>query len=154
MTLVALPSPAVFNYSHKGDYSESSANGLGPVITVEFAAIGPDGFLLGADRTGVVVDSGADVTMLNCRVAEALGLDLSDAERYPPQRAIGIGGDVPCASAQILAELCDRWFEIPAMFAMPGYNVRNLLGRKGVFDRIQFAFGHADETIYCVHASG
>jgi hypothetical protein len=151
VTLVALPSPAVFNYSHKGDYSESSGNG--PVITVEFAMTDPDGFLLGADRTGVVVDSGADVTMLNYRVAEALGLDLTDEERYPRQRAIGIAGGVPCAGAWILADLCDRWFEIPVMFAMPGYNVRNLLGRRGVFDRIQFAFGHADEAVYCAQVS-
>jgi hypothetical protein len=144
VTLVPLPSPAAFDYSHRGDYPDHR-----PIITVEFAATDSHGALLGAHRTGVLVDTGADLTLLEYGVSLALGLDLSDGARYPKQRIGGIAGGLECASATILAELCGRWFEIPVVFALPPHNVQNLLGREGVLDRVGFAFGRAERAVYC-----
>jgi hypothetical protein len=144
VTLVALPSPAAFNYSHRGDYPDGR-----PVITVEFATTDRHGVLLGAYRTGVLVDTGADLTLLEYSVSLALGLDLSDRARYPKRRIGGIAGGLDCASATIMAELCGRWFEIPVVFALPPYNVQNLLGREGVLDYVGFAFGRAEKAVYC-----
>jgi hypothetical protein len=151
VTLVELPSPAAFDYSHKGDYPDSR-----PIITLEFAATDPNGVLLGAHRTGVLVDSGADLTILENGVASALGLDLSDEESYPRGRIGGIAGGLIVAGATIMAELCGRWFTIPVVFAvppragLPAPNVQNCLGREGVFDYVGFAFGRAEKAVYCV----
>jgi hypothetical protein len=144
VTLVALPSPAAFNYSHRGEYSNSR-----PVITVEFAATDSHGVLLGSYRTGVLVDTGADLTLLEYGVSVALGLDLSDRTKYPKRKIGGIAGGLDCASATIKAELCGKWFEIPVVFALPPHSVQNLLGREGVLDHVGFAFGRAEDAIYC-----
>lgn len=144
MTLVALPEPADFSYSHKGDYPDSR-----PIITVEFAATDAHGVLLGAYRTGVLVDSGADLTILEYGVSMALGLDLSDRAKHPLGQIGGIAGGLTCVSATIMAEFCGHWFEIPVLFPMPPRPVQNCLGREGVFDHVGFAFGRAEKAVYC-----
>ena len=151
MTLVALPSPAAFDYSHRGDYPDTR-----PIITVEFAAADTHGVLLGAHRTGVLVDSGADLTILEYGVAVALGLDLRDEARHPRVGIGGIAGGLLCARATIMAELCGSWLTIPVMFpvpprvGLPPPNVQNCLGRDGVFDHVGFAFGRAEKAVYHV----
>lgn len=140
MTLIALPSPAAFDYTHRGDYEDR------PIVTVEFAAVDARGVLLGAYQTGVLVDSGADRTLLGYDVSMALGLDLTEA---PKERVDGIAGGIVCAQTMIMAELCGRWFRIPAMFPVPPVGVQNCLGRAGVFDHVGFALGRAEKAVYC-----
>jgi hypothetical protein len=152
VTLVELPNPAAFDYSHKGDYPDSR-----PVVTVELAATDANGVLLGAHRTGVLVDSGADLTMLENGVALTLGLDLSDEVRHPRKALGGIVGGLVVADATVMVELCGNWLTIPAAFPVPwggrpAPDVENLLGREGVFDHIGFAFGRAEKAVYCVAA--
>lgn len=143
MTLTALPNPAAFSYTHRGDYEDR------PIVTVEFASVDSRGVLLGSYKTGVLVDSGADVTILEYDVAMALALDLADQARYPRGPIGGIAGGLICAKAEIMAELCGRWFRIPAMFPVPHRGVQNCLGRAGVFDHIGFALGRAEKAVYC-----
>lgn len=148
MTLVALPSPAAFDFTHRGDYSEE--DNARPVVTVEFAAVDARGVLLGAHRTGVLVDSGARTTLLGFDVAQKLGLDLSES-RYDKTHIEGIKAEARlwCAKTTVLVELCGQWFRIPVFFSLEPGPTRPLLGRTGVFDRVRFAFGHAERAIYC-----
>jgi hypothetical protein len=145
VTLTPLPGPVALEFTHRGDYPGETR----PVITVEFAAKDSRGVLLGAYRTGVLVDSGARTTLLSFSVGSSLGLDLSDAI-YPKRRIGGIvpGAGLYCAEAEIMVELCGRWLQIPAHFSLSPDPVRNLLGREGVFDRVRFAFGHAERVLY------
>jgi hypothetical protein len=152
VTLVELTSPAAFDYSHKGDYPDSR-----PVVTVELAATDSDGVLLGTHRTGVLVDSGADLTILENGVASAVGLDLGNEASHPRSGLGGIAGGLVVASATIMIELCGDWLTIPAVFPVPWMgqpapDVQNCLGREGVFDHVGFAFGRAEKAVYCVAA--
>jgi hypothetical protein len=153
VTLVELPSPAAFDYSHKGDYPNER-----PIITVEFAATDANGVLLGAHRTGVLVDSGADLTILESTVAVEIGLDLRDEAKHPRGTIGGIAGGLVVASASVMIELCGDWLTIPVVFpvphaaGVPAPEVQNCLGREGVFDHVGFAFGRAEKAVYCVAA--
>jgi hypothetical protein len=152
VTLTLLSTPAAFRYSHKGDYGAGENEGR-PVITVEFASRDGRGVLVGAHRTGVLVDSGARTTLLNHDVSQRLGLDLSET-RY---RKDHVGGITPKAGlygawadkGEVLVEICGRWLEIPVFFSLAPDPIRNLLGRNGVFDHVRFAFGHAERAVYC-----
>lgn len=148
MTLSRLPTQATFRYSHKGDYSQEKEDR--PIVTVEFAARDARGVLLGAHRTGVLIDSGARTTVLNYDVSVRLGLDVSE-DRYKKDHIGGIKPNVGLygAWAAIMVEICGRWLEIPAFFSLEPDPIRNLLGRNGVFDHIRFAFGHAERAVYC-----
>ncbi|HYB28891.1 MAG TPA: hypothetical protein VEF89_19930 [Solirubrobacteraceae bacterium] len=97
----------------------------------------------------MLVDSGARTTLLNFNVGSSLGLDLSDSI-YPKRRIGGIvpGAEILCAEAEIMIELSGAWLLIPAHFSLHPDPIRNLLGREGVFDRVRFAFGHAERRVY------
>jgi len=77
------------------------------------------------------------------RVAGYLGIDLSE-RRYPKARVTGIvpGQFLPTAEAPVLVRICDRWLRMPVRFVTVPSAVRPLLGRRGVFDRVTFAFSH------------
>jgi hypothetical protein len=152
VTLVGLPAPRTIPFTHRGEYVAPGDDR--PIVTVEFAATTSAGVLLGATRTGVLVDSGARSTLLGFDIASRLNLDLSEP-RYPKSH---IGGIVPGASlwvaeAPIRIELCGRWFEILAKFSLSPDPVRNLLGRAGIFDRVTFAFSHRERMVLATAAS-
>ena len=64
-----------------------------PMVEVEVAATDPDGILLGEPRlTTVLVDSGADYTILDARLAPVLGIDL--ARCVPADTSVVGGGTV------------------------------------------------------------
>jgi hypothetical protein len=148
VTLVELSSPHLVSFSHRGDYSVEVTGR--PVIEVEFAAIDGRGVLRGAYETGVMVDSGADRTVLGYNVAVALGL--GDLSAYP----VGfLKGAVPdseliCSTVEILARLCGTWIPIHALFPREDASVKNVLGRDDVFDRVRFGFGGGERAVYGV----
>lgn len=109
-----------------------------PIIDVEVAATTPNGVLLGTPlRTDVLVDSGADVTMLEASLAGTLGIDLRGC---PMEWVQGVGGVKPVWKAIVMMHLCDAWVHVPVAFALQ--QQPQLLGRDGAFDSLWVAFGH------------
>lgn len=146
MTLVQLPAPHPVSFSHRGDYS-TEATGR-PVVEVEFAAVNSHGVLRGSYETGVMVNSGAALTVLGHNAAVALGL--GDLESYTPASLQGAvpRSELPCAIADVMARLCGIWIPIRALFPLEDEPVKHVLGREGVFDRICFGFGGGERAVY------
>lgn len=139
MTLVELAPAAGLQFTHGSSYAGAPSSR--PMLEVELAAVGPSGVLLGKPlRTTVLVDSGADVTMLDGGLASTLGIDL----RACPQGTIGgVGvGGVPVASSVVKMRLCNRWVDVPVDFTLNPIQTPQLLGRSGAFDGITWAFVH------------
>ncbi len=118
------------------------------MIEVEMAATGSLGVLQGRSlRTTVLVDSGADVTMLDGGLATTLGLDLTDA-RYPRDVVGGVGsGGVPVATALVKMSLCGRWVDVPVNFTLQPMTNPPLLGRAGAFDALVISFLHRQRVV-------
>lgn len=128
----ALSSPIAFDYATV--YAQTRAQR--PEIIVELAAVDTRGVLVGFDTAAFLVDSGADVTMLNDSFAARLGLDLSTMAR---STVLGVGGGkAGVYQSELLARLCGRWTRIPVLFD-PTRDI-NLLGREGAFDALRLAF--------------
>lgn len=88
-------------------------------------------------RTTLLVDSGADTTMIDEVYAAFLGIIL---DQLPPIEVGGIGGKVIARRAVLMMDLCGRWVPVPVWFhpdMVPG-----LLGREVVFDNLIVAFAH------------
>jgi hypothetical protein len=136
-------------FTHGGSYT--SAPGNRPIISVEIAAVDAQGRLQGQPvRTTVLVDSGADMTMLDGALARPLGIDLS---RCPQGSVGGVGhGGVPVAAAPVKMALCDTWLDIPVNFTLRSIGHTQLLGRAGAFESILFTFVHQHRTIVAAAA--
>jgi hypothetical protein len=145
LTLAELAVAYSVNFSHRGDYSNEPTGR--PVVDVEFASIDRNGALMGARETGVMVDTGAEITILGNDVALALGLN---PKALPLRFLEGIvpGRRMPCGEGCVLARLCATWFEIPVIFPTEAVSVRNVLGRAGVFDQVRFGFGGGERAVY------
>ena len=147
MTLVQLDDPRSITFGYRGDYAPDER----PIITVEFAAVDSDNALTGTYTTGVLVDSGATTSALSIYAASELGLDLSDADRYPRFDMTGVvpGAKRPATEAEVLVELGGQWLPIPVAFTLDMDPTTATLGRRGVFDNVIFAFGHAERAVLC-----
>jgi hypothetical protein len=113
-------------------------------MVVELAAIDQAGVLLGSARTDVLVDSGADMTMLHAGLATQLGLDVTTMQQDTMQ---GVGGSTTTflPATPIFVQLCGRWVRIPVAFEHG--RQPNLLGRAGAFDALIFAFVHGQHVM-------
>jgi hypothetical protein len=118
------------------------------VVEVEFAAVDGRGVLLGSYETGVMIDSGAALTVLGHNVAVALGL--GDLSSYPLALLKGVvpGSELPCSAVPVRARLCGVWIPIRVAFPREDVPVKHLLGREGVFDRVRFGFGGGERAVY------
>ena len=145
MSLAELTATHTVHFSHRGDYS-SEPTGR-PVVDVEFAVANRHGVLVGAHETGVMVDTGAEITMLGNDVAVALGLN---PKELPLKFLQGIvpGKQLPCGEASVMARLCDTWIQIPVIFPIQSVTIRHVLGRAGVFDYVRFGFGGGEPAVY------
>jgi hypothetical protein len=85
----------------------------------------------------MMLDSGADVTMVHSDFAAKLGLDLT---KMPPVRVGGIGGTTIAYEHTVLAHLCGTWAPLRVLFEQG--RAPNLLGRENVFDRLRVSFLH------------
>lgn len=108
------------------------------MVEIEVAATSPDGLLLGEPQlANVMVDSGAEFTILDDRLAPLLGLDL---QQLPPAPMIGIGTqEVPGrAYHNTMIGLCGIWVVATVVFQeRPS---PSLLGRQAIFERLGFGF--------------
>ena len=111
---------------------------------VEIAATSRGGVLRGRPiETAVVVDSGADYSMIHDSYARHLGIELSQCPVRPVR---GITGKGEAREASINIYLCGSWFEIPVLFAPDRWP--QLLGRRGVFDNLFMAFVHGARMLF------
>jgi hypothetical protein len=107
------------------------------------ATVTPSGVLRGALRTTVLVDSGADCTLLHEAQARPLQVDLSQC---PVEPMGGVGGQIPVRLSRVLMYLCGRWVSVEVGFA-PNQRPQ-LLGRADVFDNLLIAFFHQTHNLY------
>jgi hypothetical protein len=145
LTLVTLPMAANVQFTHLGNYGAADPNPR-PFVEVEIAATGPGGVLVGKPiTTAVLVDSGADATMLDGALGTTLGIDLASCPQYSIG-GIGAGG-VPVAKANVKMQFCGRWFDVPANFTLDPIQNPQLLGRLGAFEGIVWAFVHSQAVV-------
>ncbi|PIY75088.1 MAG: hypothetical protein COY85_01275 [Candidatus Portnoybacteria bacterium CG_4_10_14_0_8_um_filter_40_50] len=92
-----------------------------------------------------LVDSGADCSLFNIQIAEALGIDLSKAK---PARFTGISGQIDghrLEKIKIKVDGLDNPVEIPICF-VESPTVSLLLGQEGFFDKYRIKFEKDHDT--------
>ena len=119
------------------------------MVEVEVVATDATGILLGApQKTTVLVDSGADFTMLDDRLAPLLGVPSSFGR---PISLEGIANnEVHGRLVPLKIGLCGAWIDAPVMFC-PRPDPQ-LLGRAGVFDQMTFSFIHGQSRLFAAAA--
>jgi hypothetical protein len=113
---------------------------------VEVAATDPlTGLLRGRSiPVPMLVDSGADITMMDSGYAGVIGIDLT---RCPVGHIQGVVGPrVPVYHATVMMRLCGRWFDVPVTFRQ-GVTTQ-LLGRLAVFDNLYLAFAQGRNAFF------
>jgi Aspartyl protease len=140
LSLLVLPAPTTVTMTHAGMYA--NATNRRPTIEVELAALTSSGVLLGTTRTSVLIDSGADFTMLNSALAQRLGVDLAP---IPFHQIGGIGGSVFGQQVVLKMHLCGQWVDVPVDFVI-GQDAQ-LLGREGAFDALLVLFAHGISAV-------
>jgi hypothetical protein len=150
VTLVELATPFGVDFTHRGDYSHRPDGR--PYITVRFVALDEGDNLLAEYETGVLFDSGAPLTVLSRRAAQAL--HLGDLSRY---EAGTLGGatsdkDIQCAIVPIHVQICGRLLPIRAMFPRESERdpARHLLGQDGIFSEAFFGLGGGEPALYAL----
>lgn len=101
-------------------------------------------------RFAALVDSGADLSVLDVSYADALGLDRTTAVR--DQMTVAGGGQVDCLTwpgAPLEFEFAREKFPFEGAFVdvPPGSQALNLLGRKDFFSRYIVQFWDANEML-------
>ena len=134
--------PVTFTLTHNGSYI--GRPGRRPEIEVDVATVTASNVLRGTVRTTVLVDSGADYTMLDAAQAGPLGIDLAQC---PVGYVSGIEGRaVPVRLARVLMYLCGRWVDVGVCFKSS--QRPQLLGRQDVFDSLLITFFHQSNDLY------
>lgn len=130
----ALQKPA----SIKFDYVAAYAAGGRPLIRVEFAAVNEIGLLRGTFQAVMLVDSGADLSMLPTEAMGWLGLDIDAMDEVMTLDPHGV--EVAAPATWILARLCGQWAPVEVGFHD---NSPPILGRAGAFDALVLGFDHS-----------
>lgn len=128
-------------FTYKGSRRPDGTEVQTPSIPVVFSG--------GASfQTLALLDSGADISAMPQKMAEALGLETT-AER---KTAYGVGGAVDSVNthARILVERGHEryWFDLPIKIILGDHDFPVLLGRTGFFDKFIISFDQAREKIH------
>lgn len=94
--------------------------------------------------TQAVVDSGADISVFPLLFARLLGVDLSNCSLAPVKGAFGSAEAYLCA---VDLTVYGKFFQAPAFF-VDDLSCPVLLGRQGVFDKMQLGFNEARVEYY------
>jgi hypothetical protein len=120
------------------------------LVTFGYPATGTADTHMGEASVLVVVDSGADVTMLPKRFAAPLHVDLTSLG--PREINVAGGLKVGCYNkVWVDAFLCGEWVGLPIVF-FAGDEKDALLGRAGAFDALRLAFLHGPRVLYAALA--
>ena len=114
-------------------------NAKAPVIPVEFWGKGR------WHNLWVYVDSGASITVLHTYEARRLGVDLRRCAKF----YIVAAGDrrIPVFLKELRLRMGRRVFPVEVGFCSALGGAFNILGRKGVFDRLKVCFDDRNETV-------
>jgi hypothetical protein len=138
LTLEALYTPTALSFTHRALYDHA------PEIEVEIAATSPGGVLRGRPiETHMLMDSGADYSMIDDSYARHLGIDLNQCPVRPVR---GITGVSEARLSRLNIYVCGSWLEVPVLFAPDRWP--QLLGRRGVFDNLFVAFVHGARMLF------
>lgn len=97
-------------------------------------------------RVSMLVDSGAEISLITHKLGLELGYALADSE--PPLLAETIGGTVEYVLRNVEITISDRTFITPvAWLQQDAGGEQLLLGREVVFDRFDIKFKQAEEKI-------
>jgi hypothetical protein len=95
----------------------------------------------------MLVDSGADFSVISLKVGQELGLVLADAEQT--LQAQGVGGTANFVLRSLTMTIDDQVFIMPVAWLQE--ELRNIedmiLGREVVFDKFNIEFRQAEERI-------
>jgi Aspartyl protease len=105
-------------------------------------------FLKGKRKIGVsmLVDSGADFTLVSTEIGHQLGLKVRDDEVFPTAEGVG-GNVVEISFHRIKLYLDSEEIEIPVGWLQNSDYDELLLGREVVFDYFDVEFKQAEKTI-------
>lgn len=95
--------------------------------------------------TAMIVDSGADISVISWQLGQQLGYQLADAESILP--ATVIGGTVNLVMRDIAMTIDGHTFMAPVAWLQQPSEGVILLGREGVFELFDIEFKQAEETI-------
>ncbi len=96
-------------------------------------------------RVDMVLDTGAEISLLNRQFIAPLDLTVTDGEAIT---LIVANGDVAQAWIHsVTVDVFDRRLVVP-MAICPEWDTQNLLGMRGFFDQMVVAFDHANRTIH------
>ncbi len=121
-------------------YKKLGARFVRPIIPVEIL------FEKQAVRYEVLVDSGADCTLLPSEIGELLGIDVESGRK---DRIGGItGGGMPFFIHQVLLRVGGWTFEVPVGFmpGMPDFEY-GVVGQGGFFDLFEVTFNRRKAEI-------
>lgn len=96
-------------------------------------------------QTEMLVDSGADISVISFDVGLALGLQTTEGEIF--LSASGIGGIIYYALRQISFTIDNYTFDAPVAWVQNQYTKDMILGREVVFDMFNIEFKQADKEI-------
>ena len=104
---------------------------LGPVVPVRIFGRRP--ILVDA-----FIDSGADLSLFDASVAEALGIDHQKGTKL--RITMGDGDQITAYRYQLLVQFSRYTFKAPICFSTALGSGFNLLGRSGFFDKFRICF--------------
>jgi len=143
VTLEPLPDPRGMRFTHGADYGIFGGPGA-PMIEVEVAAVTSQGVLRGQSiQTTVLVDSGAEYTLLDRRWIRPLGLH--EWEGVTSEMDGVGGGKVNGRLIKVLMGLSGGWLSVPVIFCDNPKPA--LLGREGAFEALWIAFLHGERRL-------
>jgi hypothetical protein len=92
-----------------------------------------------------ILDTGAEVTILNRLLAERLSIEIEDGE--PIELGVVSGQSSTGYLHDIRLRILGDELSVRAAF-VPDWNTSNFLGMRGFFDQMVVAFDHAQRRVY------
>ncbi|MBU0600064.1 retropepsin-like domain-containing protein [bacterium] len=93
----------------------------------------------------LLVDSGADITLIPKRVGKELGFVLKEGEE--PSSLGGVSGSTPIVYRQVKLRIGEFEFDTPVAWALLEEKIPLLLGREVVFDKFDIEFKQAERKV-------
>jgi predicted aspartyl protease len=97
-------------------------------------------------RLNMVIDSGAEVTVMHRELLAVLGID-DVTTGIAIQLMVANKESQPAWIHRVEIECFGRRMTIDAAFC-PAWDMKNLLGMRGFFDQVVIAFDHAEQRLY------
>jgi hypothetical protein len=97
-------------------------------------------------QLSMLIDSGADGSLISYQTGLELGLRLADGETRQEARGVG-GGIINYVWRDIQITIDGHALKVPTAWVIEGENQENIIGRQLVFDVFDIEFKQADETI-------